>query len=218
MKPSFGLSFKLDHCLKSVAQVRSAMLRAARLQLKGFPGVAALDAVSSSQHVLIDSSLLVLVPMCWDIRNRCNDFDLCTKESHAGKFAVLCARNFACLASKVSLYFHISIASNLINSSMQSSSKIVFGERSSIFADLIMTTQSPHRHRTLFLPSAPVPVIDGIQALRDARDTVLGPTWIQKQSHETNLLPVIEHSNRTFQHSHTIILFAIHSTGIKIDP
>jgi hypothetical protein len=45
MKPSFGLSFKLDHCLKSVAQVRSAMLRAVGLQLKGFPGVAALDAV-----------------------------------------------------------------------------------------------------------------------------------------------------------------------------
>lgn len=78
---------------------------------------------------------------------------------------------------------------------MHSSSKIVFGERSSIFADLIMTTQSPHRHRTLFLPSAPVPVIDGIQARRDARDTVLGPTWRQKQSHETNMFPVIEHSN-----------------------
>ena len=46
-------------------------------------------------------------------------------------------------------------------------------------------------------------MIDGIQARRDARDTVLGPTWIQKQSHETNLLPVIEHSNRTFQYSHT---------------
>ena len=121
------------------------MLRAARLQLKGFPGVA----------VLIDSSLLP----CSNVlghQKSVHDFDSCTKESHAGKFAVLCTRNFASLASKVSLYFHISIASNLINSSIQSSSKIVFGERSSIFADLmsIMTTQSPHRHRTLFLTSA----------------------------------------------------------------
>lgn len=131
--------------------------------------------------------------------NRCNDFDSCTKESHAGKFAVLCARNFASLASKVSLYFHQHSfkLDQFFHSKLFENS--VWGEILNICRfdehnDHTITTQTSD-----FVSHKRVPVIDGIQARRDARDTVLGPTWIQKQSHETNLLPVIEHSNRTFQ-------------------